>query len=230
MSILYSKFDAEYDVELEARGNGEICEVSFEGSLDSIYERYKESHGNMPRSLSLNIVDTFASGYDYGFTSVDSGYLERLEALKELILPKSIKEIKLTEKLKQILRDNNVLIRGAFDSYAEQFAKEQQLNFRPVDFVFASYDGQHESMVLTMMFKRDGRVVVEVSLSSSGSSAGNSLGWISYKELPAEFWKNLSVEQVAKLSTSAYPAVLADGRLADFMEKAKLRVIYTGAN
>ena len=225
MSILYSKFDQAYDVELEARGNGEISEVNFEVSLDSIYDRYKESHGGMPSSLSLNIVDTLALGYGYGFTSIDSAYRERLVALKELILPNSIKEISLTEKLKRILRENNVLIRGVFDSFAERFAEEQNLNFRPIDFVFASYDGQHESTVLTMLFKRDGRAVVEECI-----SAENSSDWVSYKELPMEFWKNLSCEQVANLFPSGYNAILADGRLANFMEKAKLHVIYSGAN
>ncbi len=53
--------------------------------------------------------------------------------------------------------------------------------------------------------------------SSSGSSAGNTFGGSFYHELPQEFWKTMTVEEVCPHHTDA---VIKDGRLAKFMEMA----------
>ena len=117
MSILHSIFNGEYDIEFEVRGNGTVSNEAFDLDVNRAFERYKEECGGEPRDLSLVIEDTLKSGFDYGFTEVETAFLERLENLKELILPDSITEIKMTDKLEKILKDNNTLIRGSFDSF-----------------------------------------------------------------------------------------------------------------
>ena len=232
MSILHSIFNGEYDIEFEVRGNGTVSNEAFDLDVNRAFERYKEECGGEPRDLSLVIEDTLKSGLDYGFTEVETAFLERLENLKELILPDSITEIKMTDKLERILKENNTLIRGSLDSFAERFAAEMGLNFRPADFIFARhvFAKVQEITLLTVQFNRDGSVQIRSDVDSPGSSAGNTFGGVFYNEIPSDFWMNTTAEEVSAMYPGLDDVVVKDGRLADFIEKAKEHKIFTGKN
>ena len=232
MSILHSIFNGEYDIEFEVRGNGTVSIEAFDLDVNRAFERYKEECGGEPRDLSLVIEDTLKSGFDYGFTEVETAFLERLENLKELILPDSITEIKMTDKLERILKENNTLIRGSLDSFAERFAAEMGLNFRPADFIFARhvFANVQEITLLTVQFNRDGSVQIRSDVDSPGSSAGNTFGGVFYNEIPSDFWLNTTAEEVSAMYPGLDDVVVKDGRLADFIEKAKEHKIFTGKN
>ena len=232
MSILHSIFNGEYDIEFEVRGNGTVSNEAFDHDVNRAFERYKEECGGEPRDLSLVIEDTLKSGFDYGFTEVETAFLERLENLKELILPDSITEIKMTDKLERILKENNTLIRGSLDSFAERFAAEMDLNFRPADFIFARhvFAKVQEITLLTVQFNRDGSVQIRSDVDSPGSSAGNTFGGVFYNEIPSDFWMNTTAEEVSAMYPGLDDVVVKDGRLADFIEKAKEHKIFTGKN
>ena len=84
---------------------------------------------------------------------------------------------------------------------------------------------------MTMMFKRNGNVVVEESVSSPGSSAGNTFGGTFYIDLPNNFYKVKTVEQIAGMfSDRTAKAILENGKLAAFIEKAKTHKIFMGKN
>ena len=232
MSILHSIFNGEYNIEFEVRGNGTVSNEAFDLDVNRAFERYKEECGGEPRDLSLVIEDTLKSGFDYGFTEVETAFLERLENLKELILPDSITEIKMTDKLERILKENNTLIRGSLDSFAERFAAETGLNFRPADFIFARhvFAKVQEITLLTVQFNRDGSVQIRSDVDSPGSSAGNTFGGVFYNEIPSDFWMNTTAEEVSAMYPGLDDVVVKDGRLADFIEKAKEHTIFTGKN
>lgn len=232
MSILHSIFNGEYDIEFEVRGNGTVSNEAFDLDVNRAFERYKEECGGEPRDLSLVIEDTLKSGFDYGFTEVETAFLERLENLKELILPDSITEIKMTDKLERILKENNTLIRGSLDSFAERFAAEMGLNFRPADFIFARhvFAKVQEITLLTVQFNRDGSVQIRSDVDSPGSSAGNTFGGVFYNEIPSDFWMNTTAEEVSAMYPGLDDVVVKDGRLADFIGKAKGHKIFTGKN
>jgi hypothetical protein len=232
VSILHSIFNGEYDIEFEVRGNGTVSNEAFDFDVNRAFERYKEECGGEPRDLSLVIEDTLKSGFDYGFTEVETAFLERLENLKELILPDSITVIKMTDKLERILKENNTLIRGSLDSFAERFAAEMGLNFRPADFIFARhvFAKVQEITLLTVQFNRDGSVQIRSDVDSPGSSAGNTFGGIFYNEIPSDFWMNTTAEEVSAMYPGLDDVVVKDGRLADFIEKAKEHKIFTGKN
>ena len=214
------------------RGNGTVSNEAFDLDVNRAFERYKEECGGEPRDLSLVIEDTLKSGFDYGFTEVETAFLERLENLKELILPDSITEIKMTDKLERILKENNTLIRGSLDSFAERFAAEMGLNFRPADFIFARhvFARVQEITLLTVQFNRDGSVQIRSDVDSPGSSAGNTFGGVFYNEIPSDFWMNTTAEEVSAMYPGLDDVVVKDGRLADFIEKAKEHKIFTGKN
>ena len=233
MSLLDYEFDSEYDLMLSAWGEGTVKEGIFHTNLSTIYRKFRKEFSREPRDVSLCIEDTFAYGYDYGFTEIDTAFLEQINTLAELILPNSITNINMTPTLEQILKRNNVLIRGSFDSFAEKFAAENKLHFRPANFLFAKYvfEPAQETTLMTMMFKRNGNIVVEISVSSPGSSAGNTFGGTFYRDLPKNFYKVKTVEQVAAMfSDRTAKAILENGRLADFIEKAQTHKIFMGKN
>ncbi len=233
MSLFDHYFDRDYALEFEAWGRGEISEKALGISLDDVFAQYAEEKGGYPADISLSIADTLAIGYDYGFTSIDTAFLEKLETLKELVLPDSITEIETTPKLEKLLRGNDVLIRGTFDSFAEKFAADNGLHFRHRDMFLASYEFEpaSETTVLTLIFNRDGSAVIEEKVSSPGSSAGNCFGGSFYKELDSEFFLHLTAEDIADMyGKSLHKELIENGRLAAFLEKAKAHKLYTGKN
>jgi len=232
VSTLHSIFNDEYNIKFEVRGDGAVSCEAFDSDVNKAFERYLEECGKEPGDLSLVIEDTRKAGFDYGFTEVETAFLERLENLKELILPDSITEIKMTDKLERILKENNTLIRGSLDSFAERFAAEMGLNFRPADFIFARhvFAKVQEITLLTVQFNRDGSVQIRSDVDSPGSSAGNTFGGVFYNEIPSDFWLNTTVEEVSAMYPGLDDVVVKDGRLADFIEKAKEHKIFTGKN
>ena len=232
MSILHSIYNDEYDIKFEIRGKGIIDNESFDSDINRAFDRYKEECGKVPRDLSLVIEDTLKGGFDYGFTGIETAFLERFENLKELILPDSITDIRMTDKLENILKKNNTLIRGSLDSFAERFAKEMGLNFRPSDFIIARhvFEKVQETTLLTVQFRRDGSVRIREDVDSPGSSADNSFGGAFYNELSSDFWMNTTAEEVSAMYPGLDNAVVKDGRLAAFIETAKRHKLFTGKN
>ena len=201
MSLLDCGFGSEYELSLSAWGEGELNEeslLSFQ-RLDAVFEKFREQFHRNPKEISLLIQDSMACGCDYGFTGVDSAFLEKLENLKELILPDSIKDICMTPKLEKIFKENNTLIRGTFGSFAESFAEKNNLNFRHSDYDFACHviESVSESTVLTLVFNRDGSVIIKESVNSPGISAGNCLGGTLYHKLRKDFYKKKTASEIA---------------------------------
>ncbi len=233
MSLLDYEFGLEYDVMLSAWGEGVLSESSLPDfqQPDVILKKYKKEYRRMPESISLYIQDRMDFGYDYGYTGVASAFLEKLETLKELILPPSVSDIQMTPNLESILVNNNTMIRSTFDSFAESFARENKLRFRHSDFVFAEYELEYapESTRLIMQFRRDGSVVIKEDVNSPGTSASNTLGGSFYHKLNKEFHKTNDAEEIADMfSKGLRDAILKDGRLSDFIAKAKTHNLFTG--
>ena len=232
MSLMHFNMGGEYALSLSAWGEGRLEDSGMSIKLDDIFREYRESYGGEPPDISLFIEDTFSYGLDYGYTSIDPAYLERLETLRELILPDSVTELEMTPKLEEIFKKNDPLIRGSFDSFAERFAAGRGLRFRPADFVIGRYEYEpvHEVTVLTMVFHRDGSIQVKTEVSSPGSSAGNTFGGTFWRDLDRFFYRTETFEQVAAKLPSCDGDVVSRGKLAEFMEKAKTHKICMGKN
>ncbi len=235
MCLLDCDFGLEYDISFSAWGEGVLCE---DGLLDmqkpdAAIQAFKKKRRRGPKSISLLIRDPRSVGYKFGFTSVDTALLEKLETLKELILPETVTHIELTPKLEMILKENGTLIRGPFGSFAERFAAENGLNFRPADCVIAEYEttAPPESVRLTLMFARDGSVTIKEECSSPGSNAGNTFGGSFYHSLKKDFYKTETAEEIgACINKRACEQIIKDGRLTAFIEQAKEHGYYTGKN
>ena len=234
-SLLDSDLDTEYDLSLSAWGDGILKEsdlLDFQ-KPDAIISEYKKKRRRYPESISLLLKDTRGYGSNRGYTGVDTAFLEKLETLRELVLPDTVTHIDVTPKLEKILRGNGTLIRGSFDSFAERFAGENGLRFRPADFIFADFEDTrwHESTTMKLIFKRSGKVEIKETSSSPGSNAGNTFGGSFTHSLPHDFYKTQTAEEIAeRFSKDAREAIVTDGRLAAFIEKAKTHEYYHGKN
>ena len=226
---------ADYELSLEAWGEGTLSE---DGLLamqrpNEILRQFRSRYHRYPKSISLLLEDPHACGYDFGFTGVETAFLEKWDTLKELILPDSVTKIGVTPKLDGIFRDNATLIRGPFDSFAERFAAERGLRFRPADTILAEYEFEpaQESTRLTLVFRRNGGVLIEEKVSSPGTSAGNTFGGTFTHPLKRDFCDEQTAEQIAgQFGARLRDALLADGRLAAFLDKARTHGYYRGQN
>jgi hypothetical protein len=234
-SLLDYYFNTEYELSLSAWGDGTLAEselLDFQ-KPDAIISEYKKKHRRYPRSISLLMKDSRGFGSETGYTGVDTAFFEKLETLKELILPDTITYIDLTPRLEKIFKDNDTLIRGSFDSFAESFAKKNGLHFRPADFIFADFEDTRwrESTTMKLIFKRNGNVEIKETSSSPGSNAGNTFGGSFTHSLHRDFFRIQTVEQIAeRFSIDARTAIIKDGRLKAFIEKAKTHDYYRDKN
>ena len=227
------KYGAEYELVLSAWGNGILSESGLLDlqKPDNVIKKFRSRYRRYPKSISLQLEDPTSVGYKYFFTGVETALLEKLETLKELILPYTVESIEMTPKLESILKDNDTLIRGDFDSFAERFAAQNGLHFRPADLIFAEYspDVPPESTRMTLVFNRNGSVTVKEAVSSPGTSASNTLGGTFTHSLNKDFYKNETAETIAgRFGKGLGGEILRDGRLAAFIEKAKTHDYYKG--
>ena len=231
MCILHYNFKSEYELMLSAWGEGELHEQGLIANLTEVFSEFKNKYKRKPNDISLELEDSMSFGY--GFTSIDSAFLEKLGTLKELILPDSVTEIQMTPVLEKRFKENNTLIRGNFNSFAKKLADKNNLNFRPSNFIFAEdyFEPAFESTKLTLIFRRNGTVTIEERVSSPGSSAGNTFGGEFYHSLTRDFYMTQTAEDIAGMfGKRLHNAIISDGRLAKFIETAKTHKIYTGKN
>ena len=220
-----------YELELSAWGEG-IVDAE-EVRLERHMKEFIEQNGREPVDISIEISDPSACGLNYFYTGVDTGFLESLTALKELILPDTIKSIDVTPELESLLKNNDVLIRSNFDSFAESFAAEYGLHFRPSDFTYARryFEPASESTVTALIFNRDGSMQVENCVSSPGSSAGNTFGGNFYNDLPHDMFSTMTTEEITeKLCESVGRSAKISDKLEEFIQKMKTHNIYMGEN
>lgn len=234
-SLLDHDYDTEYDLSLSAWGDGVLSEselLDFQ-KPDTIIGEYKKKYRRYPKSISLLIKDSRGYGSDTGYIGVETAFLEKLDTLKEMILPDTITHIDLTPELERVLKGNNTLIRGSLNSFAESFARENGLHFRPADFIFADFEDSRwrESTTMKLIFKRNGNVESKETSSSPGSNAGNTFGGSFTHSLPQDFYRTQTAEQIAEqFSKDARAAIIKDGRLAAFIEKAMIHDYYREKN
>ncbi|MBR4628183.1 MAG: hypothetical protein IKO47_10885 [Ruminococcus sp.] len=227
--LLSYELDSDYELKLTAWGGGRLEDDK--GKLEEFLGRV-EAKRSFPQDISLFIEDTLKCKLDYGYTEIDTAFLLQLRTLRELILPDSVTHIDMTPELEALLKKNDTLIRGSFDSFAENFASEQGLHFRPSDTVISHFyfEPAQETTVKSIVIARDGSMQVEEEVSSPGSSAGNTFGGTFHHDLPRNFYKTMTNEQIAERFPFISASVIEDGRFTDFVEKLRTHKVYMEEN
>jgi len=233
VSLLDHSVGGEYALAFSAWGEGILGEGGLTQYMrpETAFAEYEEQFGRFPKDISLNLQDSSAFGYC--ICGIETALLEKMTTLKELILPDAVTHIDVTPALATIFKENNTLIRGNFDSYAEHFAAKNGLPFRPADYVFAryTYESVQETTTMSLVFRRDGSVLIKEDISSPGSSAGNTFGGSFTYPLRKDFYREQTAEEIAtQFRAVIYDATVESGKLAAFMKKAKAHGYYDGPN
>ncbi|MBR4627151.1 MAG: hypothetical protein IKO47_05555 [Ruminococcus sp.] len=158
--------------------------------------------------------------YD-GVTGMGMGCLDFFHGLKELRIADTVTEIGVSPELEAIMKKNRTIIRGSFDSYADKFAKEYRLPFLHDDIELGRSRNEYEGHIITLRFHADGRPYIEQNCITGGISAGCSGGCEKDIDLPMNFYKKMTAEDIADLCWgSCYSKIKSNKKLADFLKKA----------
>lgn len=161
-----------------------------------------------------------------GITSVEKGFFDEFVTLKELIVPSSVSSIGVTEDTLNIFRDNGVVIRGEFSSYAEKFSRQYNLRFMHMDIElvrFGSYSGYGRTIVI-LKFSAAGEPRIYEECNSAGISASSMGGCSNSIKLPENFYNEMDAKAIGDMCwPNCSSDVAGNGRLKVFLERARER-------
>lgn len=175
--------------------------------------------------------EDWASEYDTlsvkeGITGLGEGYLEAFSFVSCLILSRTVKTAAASPGLIALFRRNKTLIRGEYDTFAEEFARENGLKFLHCDIPLAVDDIEryHERDFITLRFHPKGAADIHYNCFTPGSSAGSYGGGEYAKKLPREFYVGCGTEQFAGNFPERLHAQLTDNEmLRRFLEISNRR-------
>lgn len=159
--------------------------------------------------------------------TVEEGFLDFFPNMYKLIIPPNVKKIGISTNLAKILSKNKVIIRGEFDTLAEEIAQKHHLPFIPMDIKLANTGDyfDHGVDVITLRFFDDGTVKIRQDELCQGSSAGSSLGGVVDLDINWDFFSETNVqERIAGMCWgNCYDQIRQSTALKSFIEKARIK-------
>lgn len=156
-----------------------------------------------------------------GITEVKKGFLESFPALKILVADKTVKNIEMTDELRALLKNNGVIIRGGYDTYAEKFAEQNGLLFIHKDIYIGIRHNEeyHESRTLTLKFDQSGQMSLLYEDFCQGISAGNTMGGEFTRDMPKEFRRGCTLKDFAYMMPEVYfDQIMKNKELEEFLD------------
>lgn len=197
---------------LKVLGEGKVCE----GDLDVKYDQGK----------GRAWTDEY-KGVEFtrGITEVGPGFLEGFPNLKYIVIHYTLQSIAVTRKLKALLKKNNVVVCGWFDSFGERFAKEHGLVFRHADILVGWYrDEEHDTSTrFEIRFDDEGKPYRYYDDSCTGWAASVSGGGTYTRELDEDFYVGETLESFAEWFTRFRDPILKNEDLKYYLETANRR-------
>ena len=132
----------------------------------------------------------------------------------------------MTSELESLLNENDVIIHGEYDTYAEEFAKTYGLKFIQSDIILAKYESKKPQNVtiLILKFNIEGKAWIFEENLCAGNSAGNIGGGEVNYDIPKDFFLNCTVEKFSKhFSQCFHNDILNNDKLKRFFEKVNQR-------
>ncbi len=160
-----------------------------------------------------------------GITEIKAGFLETFINMKTLFLYRSVTNIEITDELNRLFRKNKVKIKGWYDTYGEAMALQKHLSFSHDDiFIGWSRDEiHHASTKLIIRFTDNNKPYLFFDEYSPGSSAGSMLGGSWEKNLPEDFYIDMTLEKFASTLPNFREPILKNEDLAYYFETANKR-------
>lgn len=158
---------------------------------------------------------------------VENNFFFLVPTINELIIKNPECNVVMSDESIALFINNDVLIRGEFNTAAERFAKEYGLKFLHTN-VELGYDGEYYSAAgidsVDLRFNKDGSAVLHLNNFCPGSSGGWSGGGEITDELPMDFYKTMTFEEVAARGwSSCREMIISNGILKGLLENAKAK-------
>lgn len=161
-----------------------------------------------------------------GVCGLEKGFVESFPNLKDLIVEADLDRIPLTPELEKLLKSNQVILRGVFNSAAEQLAKKLGLTFIHTNLLVARHfeECRYERTTLMLCFQKGECPFIWEDIITPGISAGNNGGGTLRHDLPSDFYKGCTIEKFAHNFASRYTdAILRNEALVAFLQEANRR-------
>ena len=157
---------------------------------------------------------------------VEAGFFELFPTLHDIRILNPECVIYMTEATEALLHKNDVIIRGRFDTSAEAFAEQYGLRFLHIDEELARA-GDYFAYgvdIITIFFYENGDAYINQDSRCQGGSSGSSGGGEIDFDLPHDFYRTMTAEDVAgRCWGSCYGRILEKGVLAGMIKKAKVK-------
>ena len=141
-------------------------------------------------SCGLNPEEYLTLVITEGISAVKPGFIESFPNLKDLIVEADLKKIECTPELEALLKKNDVVLRGSFNSPAEKLANRLGLRFIHKNIFLAVYINReyHESSELSLCFQEGEPPFFWRDDKTQGISAGNTGGGTVRTDLDEDFY------------------------------------------
>ncbi len=157
--------------------------------------------------------------FDSGITGAKAGFLESFYHLEKLILSESVQSIDDTKELSEMLTNNQVIVRGTFDTFAEEFAHLHHLRFVHANIDIANSSNQYETDVWTLRFEDNGTPYLHCNAFGQGGFMGGE----QRSELPDGIFDNCTIEKFAELfGKGLTEQILQNKPLQRFLQRMNL--------
>ena len=197
---------------LSADGEGKLCIIDMD---------------HWKNDPMITDPDGISFELEKGITEVEEGFFDMFPYLHLIIVSETVRHIGVSDRSLESFRRNDVAVCGEFDTYAERFAGEYGLRFVHSDIELAragDYFEQSGTDVITLRFRPDGGAFILQENFCQGSSAGNNGGGEVTEDLPDDFYRTFTQEDIAGICWgTCYDKILGCAALKTFLEKAKAR-------
>ena len=155
---------------------------------------------------------------------VEPDFFEIVPTINALWIINPKCHIHMTDATVKLFRNNDIVLRGVYDSVAEKLAKEYHLRFLHLDVELASVGDYFErgKDIITLRFYSDGSAYIHQDCRCPGISAGSIGGGENSFDLKKDFYLTMDAKEIAnKCWGSCYKEILGNGKLSSIINKAK---------
>lgn len=182
-------------------------------------QRLKEEY------VTIKLCEGIEGSFE-GIETVEEGFLDRIPHLYELEMDDTVKDVGVTEQFEKVMHKNDLLIRGNFDSYAEDFARKYKLRFLPSNMVLAQtgdYFSREGVDIITLRMFDDGRADIHQDERCQGSSASWTGGGEISFDIPWDFFKDENAQEniASKCWGNCREIIMKNEAFTEFLKKAR---------
>lgn len=162
-----------------------------------------------------------ALGLDEKIREVEEGFFELLPTISEIWIQGSKCNLHLEDKTVKLFQDNNVILRGRYNTDAEKLARQYNLRFLHLDVELGRWGDYFDRGAdqITLRFRSSGTAYIHQDSMCQGSAPGWTGGGEVSFDLPNDFYLKMSAEEIAEKCWHSN-GILENGILASFLDKA----------